>query len=103
MARLRDAGCGWRAGTAHLRARALDLGERRVHVNRQPDQPRRRRDGARDGEVDPVVRVRDKAALVRRVKLFDGVDEAKGALLDEVLQVDAAVDVPLRHRHHQLQ
>mmetsp|Transcript_26293 Transcript_26293/g.78552 ORF Transcript_26293/g.78552 Transcript_26293/m.78552 type:complete len:308 (+) Transcript_26293:1-924(+) len=85
-------------GEEEVCARLADRVDAIVHVYRQPDGAGVVSECARDGLLDPVVRVGGEAALVVRVKLVDGGDQPEGALLDEVLDVDAAVGVLFGNR-----
>ncbi len=65
------------------------------HVRRQTDRPRLAHDRALDRLPDPPGRVGGETEAALGVELFQRVDEAEIALLDQVGQREAAVDVVL--------
>ena len=72
-------------------------------AHRQANGARLVRKRACDSLLDPVGRVGRKLATLFRVKLFDRVDKAEGALLNEVLDVEALIGVLLGDRDDKAQ
>ena len=82
-------------------ARPLDAVHAVRHVHGQPDGSGEVRHGARDRLLDPVVRIRGEAAAVLRIELLHRRDQPERSLLDQVLDVDAAVHILFGDRDHQ--
>src|SRR5579863_3083737 len=72
-----------------------------VHVNRNADGARLVRDGARDGLADPPGGVSGELVAAPVFEFVGGAHQADVALLDQVQQMQSAVDVLLGDRHNQ--
>src|SRR5438552_18156287 len=83
----------------HVPVHARDAVERLDHVHRNPDRPRRGRDGASDGLTDPPRRVRRELEPPPILEAVHGLHQADVALLDEVEQRQIAAEIALGHRH----
>ena len=84
-------------------ARAQDDVDLLDHVHRQPDRARLVHDRALDVLADPPRRVGREAKTPLRVELLERVHQAEVALLHQVEQRHAAVEVLLRHAHDEPQ
>ena len=73
----------------------LQLGHHLDHVGRDVDRLHAVDQGALDRLLDPPARVRAEAAAVLRIEAFDGFEQADVSFLDQVRQLQAAVDVVL--------
>jgi hypothetical protein len=73
------------------------------HMHRQADGARLVHDGPLDVLADPPGGIGRKAEAAFRVELVQGVDQAEVALLDQVEQRHAAIEVMLGDVHHQAQ
>ena len=80
---------------------ADDLVDRLDHVHGDADGARLVGDGAGDGLPDPPRGVGGELVALRVVELFDGLDQAEIAFLDEVEKQHAAADIALGDRHDQ--
>ena len=82
-----------------LAGNADDLVDRLDHMHRNADRARLVGDGAGDGLTDPPRRVGREFVALGIVKLFDGLDEAEIALLNEIEEQHAAADVAFGDAH----
>ncbi len=73
------------------------------HMHRQPDGARLVHDRALDGLADPPGRIGREAEAALGIEFFQRVDQAEIALLDQVEERDAAVEVMLGDIHDQAQ
>ena len=86
-----------------LTSRPQELVHRLVHVNGNADGARLIGNGARDRLADPPGRVGRKFVAAPVFEFVGGAHQADVAFLNQVQQVQAAVDVFLGHRNHQPQ
>ena len=78
-----------------------DLVDGLHHVNGDPDGTGLIRDGAGDGLPDPPGCVGGELVALGIIELFNGLDEAQIALLDQVQEQHTAAHIPLGNGNHQ--
>ena len=78
-----------------------DLVDGLHHVNGDPDGTGLIRDGAGDGLPDPPGCVGGELVALGIIELFNGLDEAQIALLNQVQKQHTAAHIPLGNGHHQ--
>ena len=86
-----------------LTGHADDLVDGLDHMNGDTDGARLVSNGASDGLTDPPRRVGRELVALGVVELFDGLDEAEVALLNEVEEQHAAAHVALSDGHDETQ